>query len=481
MNRIEKKQNTPFYSTNHLSRPTASQLMEEAKASLSKPSRPFTPHPRGRILKVLTKNQGLELVSKEKVLEPIAPVGPAKTSKRRVRVKSVEDGNVSVNGMELEKVNLNQMNEENVEIPFWNEFLHYVEPFDRVDLSILRSNPNPTIVTQAIEAIQNSNDSRRIQQLSTIVLEFCTKETPIEPILETLYDISCDDIEKPFKLYTDCLLNYLLQGNHAQQLYIVSIFGNMSNSILSHDELLCFGVFERLCDFFVNVKIENPQQESKLLKQIIGFIYNIIASNDCFHLLDNKVITRICDLADYNSVHYADYGFILSCFKTLAVCSEHPAFLDILAHQPFITSLFDRTIECSQEPLEHTSFLLRIFYILGNLTSTQQLASQYITETMDDVIALFGILLEEIYPESKQTSDLLLKMIRYIANIALIPEAGALLKTMIEINDLFKFLDSEDEELQLNTISCLANISFYTTKDDLLFQEYASHFKSIFS
>ena len=35
----------PFYSTAHLPRPPASQLINDAKASIHRPSRPFTPAP----------------------------------------------------------------------------------------------------------------------------------------------------------------------------------------------------------------------------------------------------------------------------------------------------------------------------------------------------------------------------------------------------------------------------------------------------
>jgi hypothetical protein len=489
MNRVDKRHSYPFYSTNHLSRPTAAQLIEEAKASLSKPSRPFTPHPGGKILKTTKTEETKELPTN---LQPLDPVGPVKVTKRRVRVKSLQRKDITLGNTSL----INPMLRTLEFIPFWHEYLHYIEPFERVDLSLVRINLNDSeesvntklkqqkyMVSKAMEILENSNDSRRIQELATVVIEFGTNEIPFEKLFEKLYEISCDDIQKPLKTLTDQLLDYLEKKttNYMDQLYIFSIFRNMSDSILAHDELIEFDVLRRIGQFFAQKTISDKVEESKLFEQIIGFIYNIIASNDYFTLLDSKVVGKLCELVDYNSAHYTDYTLMLLCFKTLAVCSENVAFIDILCNSSFITSLFDRIIECSQNPFEHVSFLLRIFYILGNLTSSQHLSSEFATETLDDVIALFGILLDNKNIDSEKMNDLFLKIIRYIANVALIPQSGIVLKGMVEITDLFQFLDSDDEELQLNTISCLANISYYASPCDLLFTEYLNQFQSYFT
>jgi hypothetical protein len=487
MNRVEKKQPAPFYSTSHLSRPSASQLMAEAKASLSKPSRPFTPHPRTRALKIVPAEEISELAQ---ILEPIAPIGPKKSSKRVVRFKASE----TMPELPAQPSSLTQkLEDQTISIARWKEYLHYVEPLERVDFEPVRVRTTDDPTTQAIklstqknltqeafESIKESNDSRRIQELAQIVFEFGCSETQMDSILEILFDISCDDIQIPSQNYVQGLLLQLDCASWSQQVQLIGIMKNMSDSLLAHDVLLASGLLNRLGTNLLSLRHSDPSQESRAFIDTLGCLHNIIATSECFHLVDSKLVSKVCDIVDLSSNHYANFPLVLVCYKLLAVLSEHPPFLDILSQSSFITSLFDRMIDCSQEPRDSASLLLRIFYILGNLSSAKALESNFILDTLDDVIALFGIVMEELHVESKQFQDLTLKMIRYIANIALLPEIGNMLKHMIEMHDLFKFLASEEEEIQLNTISCLANLSYYTEPCDILYNEFINYSKRRF-
>jgi hypothetical protein len=107
-----------------------------------------------------------------------------------------------------------------------------------------------------------------------------------------------------------------------------------------------------------------------------------------------------------------------------------------------------------------------------------KLSDDIISETLDDVVALFGIVCEKMQTDNEASCDMLLKMIRYITNISLEHSIGNRLKEMIEIQELYKLLESDDEELMLNTLSCLANLSFYVSSNDVLFAEYTKQVPS---
>jgi hypothetical protein len=485
MNRVEKKQPAPFYSTGHLARPSASQLIAEAKASLSRPSRPFTPHPRARPLKAVPQEDIAELAQ---ILEPIAPIGPKKTSTRVVRFKPCDKLDKSE---DLPTFSPKLSSEEQIfTIPNWKEYLHYIEPIERVNFEpariqtqddeharSIKSSIQKKMALEAFEAIKECNDSRRVQELAVVALQFDSVDSQRDAILEILYDISCDDIQIPTKGYVEELLRQLDVVSWSQKILIFGIMKHLSDSLLAHDVLIESNLLKIVGAHFVSLKHDDPFQESRAMIDCICCMYNIVATNECFHLVDSRIVEKLCEIIDINSHHYANFPLGLVTYKLLAVFSEHTSFLGILSKSSTIMSLFDRMIDCSQEPRESASLLLRIFYILGNLSSAKVLEPNFILDTLDDVIALFGIVFEELRGESKQFQDLTLKMIRYIANIALLPEVGKMMKHMLEMHDLFKFLDSEDDEIQLNTISCLANLSYYIEPCDIMYNEFINYSK----
>jgi tryptophan synthase alpha subunit len=67
----------PFYSTSHLSRPTAAQLVSEAKASLKRPSRPFTPKTTIESIRALK-------------LDPVSILPPSGTPTKTTRIRSLK-------------------------------------------------------------------------------------------------------------------------------------------------------------------------------------------------------------------------------------------------------------------------------------------------------------------------------------------------------------------------------------------------------
>ncbi|KAJ3128328.1 Armadillo repeat-containing protein 2 [Nowakowskiella sp. JEL0407] len=68
----------------------------------------------------------------------------------------------------------------------------------------------------------------------------------------------------------------------------------------------------------------------------------------------------------------------------------------------------------------------------------------------------------------KEVEELLIKLIRLAANVAIDPESGFALSAMIELELLIDLLENaeitEHEELILNAIGALANLSYYTPR-----------------
>ncbi|OUM69343.1 hypothetical protein PIROE2DRAFT_2637, partial [Piromyces sp. E2] len=82
---------------------------------------------------------------------------------------------------------------------------------------------------------------------------------------------------------------------------------------------------------------------------------------------------------------------------------------------------------------------------------------------------------EDIYLKEKEEEDVLIKLIRLIANMALNNKAGPIIAEIPEIKclvDLFKIKNiHKNEELILNIVGAIANISYYNvSKNEILDQ-----------
>lgn len=99
---------------------------------------------------------------------------------------------------------------------------------------------------------------------------------------------------------------------------------------------------------------------------------------------------------------------------------------------------------------------------------------------LDDIISVYGNVVSEfiemVSTESPKhiihlQADLVLKSTRFIANLALEQTIGDRMKDMAELEELIELLPliSDHEELELNAIGCLANLSFYMKPNSRLF------------
>ncbi|KAI8812830.1 hypothetical protein BJ742DRAFT_767954 [Cladochytrium replicatum] len=156
--------------------------------------------------------------------------------------------------------------------------------------------------------------------------------------------------------------------------------------------------------------------------------------------------------------------------------------------------------------------LVRILFILGNLTSDQTLLDKlgdggkdWAMAVKEDAVALFGIYAQSEWESTNesecqdtetnhsvrtplngqqtsegenrssareewnafmQNEELLVKLIRFIANLSTFPEVGNAMMEMIELEMLADILAASDvskhEELVLNVVGALANLSYYS-------------------
>ncbi|GMF18065.1 unnamed protein product [Phytophthora lilii] len=130
---------------------------------------------------------------------------------------------------------------------------------------------------------------------------------------------------------------------------------------------------------------------------------------------------------------------------------------------------------------------IRVFFILGNLCAGNDqnrrlIASNGIT-IMLEILQFYGLRYSDSQRisdvaaineqeecrrsvEGEQSSEVLIKLIRVIANLAINADVGARLNSCKGLTPLLGILEAsqrmEDEELMLNAVSCVTNVSYYS-------------------
>ncbi len=181
-------------------------------------------------------------------------------------------------------------------------------------------------------------------------------------------------------------------------------------------------------------------------------------------------------------------AIVLNVVRTLTRLSLSPDFVDLLRvdgeeSKRQIETLLHLLFHYQQE----TPILVRICYILGNLTMVlPRKQAEYFEKNVPDLVSLLeSIALDQLNKEESDEDDTteekssreqrhqnqqaLIKIMRLVANLAVDSVIGRKMVGMIELECLVDLLegihgksDHDDyEELELNILAALANFSFY--------------------
>ncbi|KAG7398664.1 Armadillo repeat-containing protein 2 [Phytophthora boehmeriae] len=130
---------------------------------------------------------------------------------------------------------------------------------------------------------------------------------------------------------------------------------------------------------------------------------------------------------------------------------------------------------------------IRVFFVLGNLCAGNDQNRILVACKFSGIVLLLEVLQfyagrysdarsasdaesseNQLTTGAEQTMDVLVKMIRVLANLAINAEVGALINENEGLSSLLAVLEAAhqagDEELMLNAVSCITNVSYYSTE-----------------
>ncbi|OMJ80955.1 hypothetical protein SteCoe_18661 [Stentor coeruleus] len=512
--------------TAHLDKNIISSIISTARASVKEPSRPFTPSDSQRTLfsnsdlarppssySIKTFAKELEpLKQRPVILEPVIQTGRKVMSED---IKNPPRKPVKV----IYGIPEEQYQEEDDENPTISEARDIIKTIDKIrsdteyrndfkneDLQILLDNitdilaelkysPNVPVWISRKEILKSlaftleyyEKDTIKIMKICKNILENVTshdmlyrkkkKSVVTNPLalgaIKSLYQLTkCSDNDRVFEeeelidTFYDVLLSIVSEDSYTQiglpyefMLYLLGSVKNITNNEEIALESCRF--LSLLMPLLPTPGIdESPHPNPKhvdLLIQVSGIIKNLSNSKSLETIMELQILEKLILMIQI----YNKGEILLNCLKAITKLSPEDIVNAIL--RPSIRTFFNIFIDSS-----NTLVLSRTCYILANILG--------VYNTEDDIAELYNIenLLyiweENIGNTDEMSVDLLIKIIRLMANILKAKHIGLKFKPFEEVLKLL--LDTLScykteiyEELVLNTVACMANLLFYDLPD----------------
>jgi hypothetical protein len=252
-----------------------------------------------------------------------------------------------------------------------------------------------------------------------------------------------------------------------------------------------------------NGKGPHEKQVAQLLVQITGTLRNLCGDRKHFkQFWNSRVVQTLCGLVCNFPMKHSE--LMLNIVRILSKLSLHAGGRSRIAGDDAVDAMGALTgmLQLCQKYADHNAMMVRTFFVLGNLTAGESdvnrnyLANATVEEEDDsageadgqkevgeidgietitgllarhtvnmikaNILAAGNLTVEEIRP--KETAEVLVKIIRLIANMAIAPSPGLRFSCSSGIKCLVTLLadvPEKYEELQLNVISAISNLSFY--------------------
>ncbi|CAH1133333.1 unnamed protein product [Ceutorhynchus assimilis] len=224
-----------------------------------------------------------------------------------------------------------------------------------------------------------------------------------------------------------------------------------------------------------------PKQTNHVLFQLTGALRNLVSEE---HIYDNFIfcgtIPQLCQSLELFS---NDADIVANISRTLSTISTNDVCCDSLVEIDNIYKTFIRLFKIYEENEE---IIVRLTYTLGNIVakidntrvkffkeenSIESLLNLW-TTYLERTLQLCSLKIDNINVSNGTSEDVMIKVIRVIANIVINPDIGKAINEQYGnrlIDEFLKVLISnpfkKNEELVLSILSTLNNLSYYYSSD----------------
>nr|XP_055041919.1 armadillo repeat-containing protein 2 isoform X2 [Misgurnus anguillicaudatus] len=205
-----------------------------------------------------------------------------------------------------------------------------------------------------------------------------------------------------------------------------------------------------------------------ILVQVTAALRNIADQSEARpSFLSSKAFATLCWILE---THRSDLDICINVARIFSKLSTYTECCYALAETPQCFGLFSDLLSKHSRKQD---LVVRLLFTLGNLTAKSVEARERVYEeegAIDVLLDLFQIYQKAPSPPEQQPSperkDVLVKLIRLLANLAIHPTVGtALAANAMCVQLLLQVLESrcvlENEELVINAVATINNLSFY--------------------
>lgn len=270
------------------------------------------------------------------------------------------------------------------------------------------------------------------------------------------------------------------------RVYIVGVLKNISNDEGNQKFLVQSGAVASLFGLMDSEQLTGSSKEGQLLIQITALLRNLAGSQHKQFLMEERLnaLTRVMALFPGN------VELLTNVSRILAKLTPHGSVVDMFAKTDVHIRQVTRTLSAH---VDSPALVLRLAFVLGNLTAKSDrlrvvfafdcegtsLVPDFLQKYWQKERKLARIDLEKGQskaPGLQEIEEVLVKLVRLLANIAISASAGAILAaSSAAVNPLMDMLGAkrigECEELVLNVVAATTNLLFYDVPSNLLFQD----------
>jgi hypothetical protein len=279
------------------------------------------------------------------------------------------------------------------------------------------------------------------------------------------------------------------------RVYIVGVLKNISNNDANQQFLLQQGAVATLFALMGIEQLTGNSKEAQLLIQVTATLRNLATDHDDEdsqgvekaheHFLHED---RLSALTRMMALFPSQLELLTNVSRILAKLTLHGSVCEALCNSDSHLKQMARTLSSSADS---APLMLRLGFVLGNLTARSDRVRIKFGFDCDGT-SLVPQLLRRYWQKDRQLArveletgkaaggqeveEVLVKLVRLLANIAISPSVGAVLASSSAVVDpLLDMLGAkrivDSEELVLNVVSAVTNLLFYDVPSNLLIQE----------
>eukprot|EP00928_Gymnodinium_smaydae_P012508 TRINITY_DN14531_c0_g5_i1.p1 TRINITY_DN14531_c0_g5~~TRINITY_DN14531_c0_g5_i1.p1 ORF type:complete len:868 (-),score=193.45 TRINITY_DN14531_c0_g5_i1:100-2646(-) len=269
------------------------------------------------------------------------------------------------------------------------------------------------------------------------------------------------------------------------RVYVVGVLKNVAIEEANQKALLNKGAVPALFDLMAQ-QMTGGTKEAQLLIQITATLRSLAGKGYKQFLVENRLdlLTKIM------STFPSNVELLTNVSRVLAKLTLHGSACEMFAKNDIHIRQIARTLSANAESAPLT---LRLSFVLGNLTAKSDrlrvvfafdcegtsLAPHLLSKYWQKERQLARLVHEKGQAKgsaSQEIEEVLVKLVRLVANIAISASAGSTIASCsAAIDPLLEMLGSksisDSEELVLNVVAAVTNLLFYDVPSNLLFQE----------